>query len=98
MSKKKKVEKKPSIVSRIDSIIADIRKQAGEEVTQLQAVKQAEISKAVFTLGEIEGIYKRILSEVIAPLSRYDRETYYGEKEGINLLFSAIKELAETKI
>ena len=97
MSKKKEVEKKPNIISRIDSMIADIRKQSSDEVDKLQAVKSVEMSKVVFTLGEIEIICARVISEIL-PSSGYDQEIYIGEKEGIKLLFSAIKELAETEV
>ncbi len=96
MAKKKKVEEQSSVVSRIDCVIADIRKQTDEEVSQLQAVRRVELSKAIFTLEEIEEIYDGIIEGFESRRGRhsYDTQIVYG----VGILFKKIEQIAETKV
>ena len=89
MAKKKEVEKQLSIVSRIDLIVEDIRKQADEEVNQLQAVRKVELSKVVLTFGEVEEAYTSLVED-----RKFDSNRCFG----VRLLRNKIKQMAEAKI
>lgn len=98
VEEKKVTEGKPNIISRIDSVIVDIRKQADEEVNKLQTVKQVEISKAVFTFEEIEKIHASLVERCECGDYIHVSSRYYDRIAGIGILFDEITRIAEIKI
>ena len=80
-----------NIVSRIQLVIDDIKKQCKAEVSALEDVKQAEVDKAVFTFEEIRTLYDKLRDSHMMQMRSSSEFSGYS-------LFDEIQRVAKTKV